>query len=228
MTYKISNDLELDNFFNNAPSDIEFIMEVFIDGFIVTYDGLVDLFGNILFESSTICEDSIMEVVNTNNHVHYINLLQVPDDVKEAGRKIIKAFNIGERFFHIELFRSKESGEIIALEVNMRPPGAWMTDSINFTHDMDIYREWANMVVNGRIDGPFHGKYYTAYASRKNHKNYRHDHETILKELDGRLVKHAAIAPIFSRAMGNYAYQFRSQSKVEVEQMIGFIQDEIS
>jgi len=228
MTYKISNDQELDNFFNNAPPDVEFIVEDFIDGIIMTYDGLVDLYGNILFESTTVCENSIMEAVNTNDHVHYVNLVQVPDEVKDAGRKIIKAFNIGERFFHIELFKSRESGEIIALEVNMRPPGAWMTDSINFTHDMDIYREWANMVVNGRINGPFHGIYYTAYASRKNHKNYRHDHEDIINLLDGKLVKHAAIAPVFSRAMGDYAYQFRSQSREEIKQLISFIQEEIA
>jgi hypothetical protein len=227
MTYKISDDQEMDHFFNNAPPDIDFIFEDFIDGIIVTYDGLIDLDGNILFESSTVCELSIMEAVNTNDHVHYINLVQVPDDVKQAGRKIIKSFNMGERFFHLELFRSRQNGEILALEVNMRPPGAWMTDSINFTHDMNIYREWANMVVNAQVDGPFKGKYYTAYASRKNHKRYRYDHEAILQQLNGKLVKHAAIEPVFSRAMGNYAYQFRSESLQEIEQFIGFIQQEM-
>jgi hypothetical protein len=168
-----------------------------------------------------------MDAVNTNDHVHYINLVEVPEDVRDAGRKIIRAFNIGERFFHIEFFKSKENGEIIALEVNMRPPGAWITDSINFTHDMDIYREWANMVVNGKIDGPFRGKYYTAYASRKYHKRYLHDHETIMEQYNGNLVKHSAIPQIFSRAMGNYAYQFRSKSLQEVRQIISYVQQEI-
>jgi len=228
MTYRISNEQELDHFFHNAPPDIDFIVEEFVDGIIMTYDGLIDLFGNILFESGTICEKSIMDAVNTDDHVYYINLAALPDDVREAGRKIIKAFDIGERFFHIELFMRKDNGEILALEVNMRPPGAWITDAINYTYDMDIYREWANMIVNGHIDRPYKGKYYTAYASRKNHKIYRNDHEAILQHLDGKLVKHAAIAPVFSRAMGNYAYQFRSESKEEVEQMIRFIQEEVS
>lgn len=92
---------------------------------------------------------------------------------------------------------------------------------------MDIYRQWAQMVAVGKVDGPFSGKYYTAYASRKYHKRYHHDHETILHQLNGNLVKHASIEPIFSRAMGNYAYQFRSRSLEEVEQMIGFIHQEI-
>jgi hypothetical protein len=42
---------------------------------------------------------------------------------------------VRERFFHIELFETKDK-HIIALEVNMRPPGAWMTDAINYTYDI--------------------------------------------------------------------------------------------
>lgn len=227
MTFKISGDEELDRFLKDGPPDIEFIAEEFIDGIILTYDGLVDRFGNILFESSTLCEESIMDTVNADDHAHYINMPEVPEEVKGAGSRIVDSFDLRERFFHVELFKTKKYDELVALEVNMRPPGAWIPDAINFTHDMDIYREWANMVVNGRIDGPFKGKYYTGYASRKYHKRYLHDHDAILERFNGKVVKHADIASIFSRAMGNYAYQFRSGSLEEVEQMIGFIQQEI-
>lgn len=110
----------------------------------------------------------------------------------------------------------------------MRPPGAWMTDSINFTHDMDIYHEWAKMVVNSNTEGSFRGKYFTAYASRKSHKRYQHSHETILQQFEDKIVRHSAIEPVFSRAMGNYAYQFRSESYDEVNNIIDFIQQEIN
>jgi hypothetical protein len=200
---------------------------VFIDGIIITYDGLIGQNGDILFESSTFYDQSIMDVVNNDDHVHYISLPVIPEEVKNAGSRIIRSFNVRERFFHIELFKSRQNGELIALEVNMRPPGAWMTDSINFTHDMDIYREWANMVVNGKVDGPFIGKYHTGYASRKNHKQYLHDHDAILRRLNGQIVKHSAIEPVFSRAMGNYAYQFRTETLEEVKQIINFIQEEV-
>jgi hypothetical protein len=228
MTYKINNEPELDQFFQKAPPEMDFIVEVYVDGTQYTYDGLIDLFGNILFESSTVCEQSIMEAVNKDDHIYYINLQKVPEDVSEAGRNIIRSFDIGERFFHLELFKSRKTGELMALEVNMRPPGAWITDSINFSHDMNIYREWANMVVNGKVDGPFKGKYFTSYASRKNHKNYRNGHNIILQEFDGKVVKHDAIPTIFSRAMGNYAYQVRSDSFEEAERMVEFIQEEVS
>jgi hypothetical protein len=228
MTYRLSNEKEVDHFFSQMPQGVDFIAEEFVDGAIKTYDGLIGRDGNILFESCTVYEQSIMDVVNNDDHVHYINLKQVPEEVKSAGISIIKSFHARERFFHIELFKSRKNDELIALEVNMRPPGAWMTDSINFTHDADIYREWANMVVNAKVDGPFSGKYYTAYASRKNHKEYYYDHESILQHLNGKLVKHSAIEPVFSRAMGNYAYQFRSESLEEIRQLISIIQQERS
>lgn len=227
MTFRISNPQEIDRFFEIAPPGMDFIAEEFVDGSIVTYDGLVDHEGKILFESSTEYDQSIMDVVNFDDHVHYISMVRVPADVLKAGRKIIGAFGARERFFHVELFRSRKDDEIIALEVNMRPPGAWMTDAINFTHDMDIYREWASMVANGWIDGPFVGKYYTAYASRKDYKHYKFDHQSILDQVNRKMVKHAAIEPVFSRAMGNYAYQFRSESLEEIKQLIQLVQQEM-
>lgn len=226
MTYKISSEEQLEDFFRSAPLNVEFIAEKFIEGTMVTYDGMVDSEGNILFECSTEYGQSVMDVVNREEHMHYICMPGVPDDVKDAGRKIIKSIDMGEKFFHLELFRTADTGEIIALEINMRPPGAWMTDAINFSYDMNVYREWANLMINGRIDPPGEGKYYTAYANRRENRTYRRDHNAIMDELDGRVVKYSPIPPIFSKGMGNHGYQFRSESHEEVQQMLRFIQEE--
>ena len=59
-----------------------------------------------------------------------------------------------ERFFHVELFQTTKDGKIIALEVNMRPPGAWITDAMNYAYDTDVYAIWANMVVKDAVGGP--------------------------------------------------------------------------
>jgi hypothetical protein len=227
-TFKITSDEELDRFFQTAPADIAFIAEEYIDGDILTYDGLVDRHGHILIESSTVCEKGIMDFVNDDDHAFYIGLPQVPEELKSAGRKVIQAYDLRERFFHLEFFRSRKDDELYALEVNMRPPGAWVTDSINFCHDMDIYREWASMVATDRIGGPFSGKYYIAYASRKDHKHYRHSHEVVVGALGQALVKHEPIPKVFSRAMGNYAYMFRAQTSEEVKRMVDFVHQEIS
>ena len=120
-----------------------------------------------------------MEVVNKDRHMSYICFPEINPAMEEAGRKILKAFDVRERFFHIELFETKDD-RVIALEVNMRPPGAWMTDAINYTFDIDVYAAWADMVVKDAAGGPYEGKYFTAYASRKRHLHYLHSHEDVL------------------------------------------------
>jgi len=144
--------------------------------------------------------------------------------VEEAGRKILKAFDVRERFFHIELFETKD--RVIALEVNMRPPGAWMTDAINYTFDIDVYAAWADMVVKDAAGGPYEGKYFTAYASRKQHLHYLHSHEDVLAAHRDKIVHHQPIEKVFSRAMGNYAYQMRSKDEAALRAAVAYIHAE--
>ncbi|WP_231574800.1 ATP-grasp domain-containing protein [Paenibacillus sp. FSL R7-0273] len=225
-TYKINNEAELQHFFDNKPADVSFIIEEFIDGVIFTYDGLVDRNGEVRFAVSHLFENSVMEVVNTDNHLYYFCLKDISPEVEEAGRSILQAFDIRERFFHIELFKSNKDGRIIALEVNMRPPGAWMTDAINYSYDVDVYKEWAGMVANNEVSGPYEGKYYTGYASRKRHKHYSHSHEDIYRTYGDKIVNYAEIEEVFSRAMGNSAYQFRSPDLETVREIVKYIQQE--
>jgi hypothetical protein len=126
-------------------------------------------------------------------------------------------------FFHLEFFKSNADGNIIALEVNMRPPGTWMTDAINFTYDIDIYKLWANMIVNNQVEGPFAGKYYTGFASKKNHLTYAHEHEEIMQRYHHEIVKHDSITDVQSQSRGNYAYQFRSTDFDKVKQITAYI-----
>ena len=222
-TFRIGNSKELDEFFAAKPADVTFVMEQFVDGLVVTYDGLVNRDGEVVFAASTHYQQSIMDAVNENRHMSYICKPEVDPAVDEAGRRILKAFDVRERFFHIEFFQTRKDKRIIALEVNMRPPGAWMTDAINYSYDIDIYAEWADMVVNNRAGGPHKGKYFTAYASRKRHIRYSHDHATVLAAHGDKILRHQAIEEVFSRAMGNYAYQLRSANLADVEEAVRFI-----
>lgn len=224
-TYKISNAGDLDEFFRIKPEGVSFVMEEFIDGLVVTFDGLVNRDGEIVFAASTKYDGSIMDVVNKNLHMSYVCRPSVPPEIEEAGRKIVKAFDLKERFFHIEFFETK-SGRIVALEVNIRPPGGYMTDAINYSYDIDVYAEWANMVVKNAVSGNFEGKYYTAYASRKDHYNYRHSHQDVLAAHADKVVRHNEIEKIFSKAMGNYAYQLRSKDPATLREAVKYIHEE--
>lgn len=224
-TFKISNAKELDQFFRDKPEDVTFVMEQFIEGLVVTYDGLINRDGEVVLAASHRYDQSVMDVVNKDRHMSYTCFPRIRPVVEEAGRKILKAFDVRERFFHIELFETRDD-RIIALEVNMRPPGAWMTDAINYTFDIDVYAAWADMVVKDAAGGPYEGKYFTAYASRKRHIDYSHSHGDVLAAHRDKIVHHQPIEEVFSRAMGNYAYQMRSKDQADLREAVAYIHAE--
>jgi len=223
MTYKISNQKELDAFFAGKPDDVSFVMEDFVDGLVVTYDGIVNRAGDVIFAASTRYDQSVMDVVNADSHMSYVCRPRVEPAIEDAGRKILKAFEVRERFFHIELFQTTREGRIIALEVNMRPPGAWITDAMNYAYDVDVYAIWANMVVKDEAGGPYQGKYFAAYASRKDHISYRHDHAAVLAAHGDKILRHQPIEKVFSKAMGDYAYQMRARDPAALRAAVDFI-----
>ena len=52
---------------------------------------------------------------------------------------MIKGFNIRERFFHAEFFRTT-SGDYLAIEINVRPPGGYALDMLNYSCDINLYK----------------------------------------------------------------------------------------
>ena len=223
MTFKISSRDEFDRFFAKRPADTTFVMEDFVDGPVVTYDGVVNRAGKVIFAASTRYDQSVMEVVNADSHMSYVCRPYIEPAVEDAGLRILEAFEVRERFFHIELFQTAGEGNIIALEVNMRPPGAWITDAMNFAYDADLYAIWADMVVKDAAGAPPTGKYYAGYASRKNHILYRHDHAAVLAAHGDKILRHQPIEKVFSKAMGDYAYLMRTKELAELRQAIDFI-----
>jgi biotin carboxylase len=164
-TYKIHTDNELKQFFQEKPA-VDYILEEFIQGTILTFDGLVDRDGMPVFISSMQYSQGIMETVNEDTDVFYYTLRQIPPDLEAAGRKVLKAFDVRERFFHFEFFRAEQDNQIVALEVNMRPPGGLTTDMFNYSNDIDVYREWAHVVVYNRFTSKYTRPYQKNMRTR--------------------------------------------------------------
>ncbi len=209
-TYKINNQDELRFFFETKP-DIPYIMEEFIKGDIESFDGLTDKFGNLVFFTAHSYDSGVMEVVNNDTHVSYYSFRDIPKDLEEAGRKIINAFKVKSRFFHFEFFRLHNSGKLVALEVNMRPPGGFTTDMFNYACDFDIYQEWASVVVNNKMTAPFTRKYYVCYISRKFNKNYMLSHEEVMSKYNKMIVHNDHVPGALAPALGNYGYIIRGK-----------------
>jgi hypothetical protein len=225
-TYKIHNASELADFFATKP-DVEYIMEEFIPGVIMSFDGLTDRDGKLVFYTSHQYSQGIMETVANDDLVYYYSLRDIPEDLESAGRRVLKAFGVRERFFHFEFFRRQGDGQIVALEVNMRPPGGLTTDMFNYANDIDIYGEWAHVVVHNHFTSKYTRPYHCCYVGRKFNRSYVRSHEEILSEIGTRLCHHEPISGVFSAALGDYGYLVRSPEMDEIMEMVKFIQETV-
>jgi hypothetical protein len=220
-TYKIHDDRELIIFLEKKLTD--YILEEFIDGAICTFDGLTDRDGNIVFYTSHIYQRGVMETVNERSDIYYYSMREIPADLELLGRKTTKAFDVRERFFHFEYF-SKPDDTLVALEVNIRPPGGLTTDMMNFANDFDIYREWANVLINNRFEPIYTRPYHCCYVSRRFIYDYVHTHEAVLEKFKQLIVSHEPILGAWSVALGDYGYILRSAELDEVIEAANFIQ----
>ena len=225
-TYKIHDLNELKAFLESKPP-VDYMLEEFVDGQILTYDGLTDRDGVPLFTNSLAYSAGIMEIVLGDELVYYYTQREIPADLDALGRRVLRAFDVRERFFHFEFFRQRGSGDLIALEVNMRPPGGLTTDMFNYACDIDIYYAWASLLAGREF--PYMGytqKYYCCYASRKSNRSFAHTEQEIMAKYGDKLCLQESISGVFSMALGDQGFIFRSPDFDEVVQIAKFIQEQ--
>lgn len=221
-TFKITNENELAEFFNDPPK-AAYIFEEFIEGDIFSYDGLTDKDGKVVFQTCHEYQRGIMETVNKDLDIFYIQLREIPKDIESAGKAIIKEFNLRENFFHFEFFRTPDGG-LTALEVNMRPPGGYTTDMFNYANDFNIYREYANVKVHNRFEAEYERPFFVAYAGRKNNISYANTPDEVFQKLAPLIVASGNIDSVFRPALGDSFYMVRSSDYHEVREAIDFVQ----
>lgn len=192
-----------------------YVVEAFIDAPMTTYDGLVDRDGNVLFSTSYRYSGGVMDIVNQGLDLHYYSRREIPRALEEVGLKVVRAFDLRERFFHAEFF--EKDGGYLALEVNFRPPGGFTTDMMNYAGDADIYKLWGALLAGRDLSGfRYERKYFCGYVSRRFGRRYRHSHDDLLRELGTRLVSFRQMPRVFAGAMGDLAYTLRSTDEAEL------------
>jgi biotin carboxylase len=60
------------------------------------------------------------------------------------GRSVLKALGMGDGFTHMEWYLTSK-GEAVFGEIGCRPGGACLVDQMNYTNDIDLFREWARV-----------------------------------------------------------------------------------
>ena len=213
-TYKLRSDEDMDYFFATKDNSIGFIMEEFVNGEVRTYDAIINSKGEPVFESGNVTCDSLMDVVNEAKDSIFYIVKELPEVMKELGRKTVKAFGVKSRFVHFEYFVLKadqeglgKKGDIFGLEVNMRPPGGYAPELANFANSVDVYKIWADMIAYDSTLVPMNGQhFYCGFCGRRDGKNYKMNHEDIMREY-GSKMKLAARTPVaLSGAMADMMY----------------------
>ena len=148
-TYRVDSDVELEKVLALTAHVVEVSCEEYIEGDEFTYD-TVCVGGRPIYEN---CTQYLPKPLEARSHewispvVITIRDMQQPFVRKgvELGRNVLRALGMGDGFTHMEWFYTKK-GEAVFGEIGCRPGGARIVDQMNYTSDIDLFREWARVV----------------------------------------------------------------------------------
>jgi biotin carboxylase len=84
----------------------------------------------------------------------------------KLGLNVLNALGMGDGFTHMEWFL-KPNGEAVFGEIGCRPGGAHLVDQMNYTCDIDLFREWARVSCWHSFDAPTERKYNVAIVFKR-------------------------------------------------------------
>ena len=223
-TYKISNHDELVNFHNSKPNVI-YIMEEFLNGYITSFDGIANDESEVVLVFNETFPTPIAEVVHTGSDVYYYANMDMPKSFREMGERVIKAFGIKKRCFHIEFFCLSEDkkglgkkGDIIALETNMRSPGGNTPDLLCIAFNNSYYEVYADVIAYDKTSKNLNDKHYIAIAvSRRNNFFYKYNDDQIKWDYKEHIVTYGTYSPAIAPAMGDRFFFARFDTIKEAE-----------
>lgn len=230
-THKIKNIEQLTKVFKKTITQ-PMIMEEYIDGETFSFDGITNSKKEILFVTSHQYTDSIMDSVNEQKTIGCYSYIDIPKDIMEAGTKTVQAFDTKCRFFHFEFFRLKhdktplgKKGDILGLEVNMRPPGGFLPDMINYANDSNVYQLWADMIVKDTITYKQHRKYSSGFIGRRDSITYKHTTSQIQVKYKANILMIKRLPKALAEGMGDEVIVARFPSEKEMKEFFHYASD---
>ena len=150
---------------------------------------------------------------------------ELPEEVKDIGRRTVKSFGVKGRFVHLEYFVLTEDqaglgkkDDIIGLEVNMRPAGGYTPDMYNYAYETDVYKIWADMIAFNHSTKPLGNSHHCAFVGRRDGKRFVMDHNAIMEKYGSKIKMVGRIPDALSGAMGNQMYVANLDTDDELNQ----------
>ncbi|MEP7027853.1 MAG: ATPase [Candidatus Eisenbacteria bacterium] len=155
-TFRAANDAELEAAI--AGSGIahgrSVAMEEFIEGHEGVYDTL-SIDGRVAHEFALHYYPNVLEAMRTrwiSPQVVVTNRVDSAEsyrEVKDLGRRVLPLLGIGTSATHMEWFYGPKGLKFS--EIGCRPPGVRTWDLYCHANDMDLYRDWAFAITQGRV-----------------------------------------------------------------------------
>lgn len=234
-TWKIGDEAGLTNLYHETLAHYpahHFIMEEFVPGHIETFDGITDAQGNIVFYTGQVMMATPLAMLQgTGENVSYTQNVQATD-LNDIGPRVVKAFGLRNRFFHFEFFRLDEDkkglgkrGDVLGLEVNMRAPGGYIPDKMNYAYNVDVYQIWAEALTLGenRSFPNYHFQRYVTHFGRSEKVEYKRSADEVRAQLGHKLLLEKVPPKSISGGMGAQVFVAWSESLPELEAQARFI-----
>lgn len=228
-TYRLENQEQLEEFMQTKEADVSYIMEEFVFAEVNSYDAIIDSHGNPIFETGNVSPVSIMDIVNNEDNAIFYIVKELAGDTRQAGRATAKSFNVRNRFVHFEFFRLQKDqeglgrkGELVGLEVNMRPSGGFSPDMMDFACTTDVYKIWADMIAFDKTEMHPGERQYCAFAGRRDGKRFVLSHEAVMEKYRQNIRMEDRLPEVLADAMGNQIYIAVFPTRHEME---NFFQD---
>ncbi len=178
-TYRIGDDVELEQALVLLGHVPEVSVEEFISGDEFTYDTIC-ADGEIAFQN--VCEYRPNPLIG--KQVEWISPQVIAwrdltdpfvADGVALGRAVIDAMGMRSGFTHMEWYR-KHDGEVVFGEIGARSPGGRLTDMMNHACDADLFTGWAEAVVHGTFSQPTERRFNVAQVIKRAQGNGRITH----------------------------------------------------
>lgn len=169
-TYRVDGAAALEAVLARMQHVVEASCEEFVDGDEYTFDtvciGGVPAFANVA--------QYLPRPLDARSHEWISPVIITVRDLAQPrlagglalGRAVLGALAMGDGFTHMEWFR-KPDGEVVFGEIGCRPGGAHLVDQMNYTCDIDLFREWARAVCWGRFEAPTARTYNAAIVFKR-------------------------------------------------------------
>ncbi len=169
-TFRCNSRQELEVALGKTQHVREVSVEEFVDGEEYTFDTIcVD--GRPVFHNVAWYRPRPLQARSNEWISPQVVVLRNPDQPElrggiELGLGVLRALGMGTGFTHMEWYK-KANGEVVFGEIGARSAGGHLVDQMNYSSDVDLFREWARAVVWKSFEATVTRKYNVAIIFKR-------------------------------------------------------------